>query len=46
VRNLATQRPACILESAALQLTLRMRITRVLLADADGCEVAILRRAC
>jgi hypothetical protein len=39
------QRPACILESAVLQLTVRMRVTDVLSADADGCEVAVLRRA-
>lgn len=45
VRNLATQRPSCILESAALQLSVRMRVSDVLLADADGCEVAVLRRS-
>ena len=45
VRNLAAQRPACILENAVLQLTVRMRVTAVLLADADGCEVTVLRRS-
>lgn len=43
--NLARQRHACILESAVLQLTVRMKVADVLLADADGCEVAVLRRS-
>jgi hypothetical protein len=44
-RALTTERPACTLVSGALQLTVRLRVTDVLQAEADACEVVVLRRA-
>ena len=44
-RALAAERSACTLVSDALQVTVRMRVVDALPAEADACEVVVLRRA-